>query len=121
MFSLAAAVYTWWQLQPSRMARLGRNAAVGMRSYAIMRSESTWRAGHQAAWPKAKQAAVVLFIGSLASAVVLPYTAEDTGAFVWSVIVFVSYIGYMWLLLLGFKHANSAARKAHDAASEKDT
>lgn len=62
------------------MERLGRNAAVGMRSHAIMRSDETWSAGHQAAWPKARQAAIALFVGSLASAVVLPYTSDDTGA-----------------------------------------
>lgn len=103
------------------MERLGRNAAVGMRSHAIMRSDETWSAGHKPAWPKAKQAAITLFVGSLASAVVLPYTSDDTGAFIWSAVIFASYVAYMWFLLLGFRYANRAARKAYDVGTEKDT
>ncbi|WP_407643848.1 SdpI family protein [Enteractinococcus helveticum] len=55
------------------MQRLGRNAAVGIRSSATMKSDAAWNAGHRAAWPKVKQGSVVLLIGSLVSAGAIPF------------------------------------------------
>lgn len=109
ILSLAVSIYTWWQANPQRMQRLGRNAAVGIRSSATMNSDAAWHAGHRAAWPKVKQGSIVLLIGSLVSAVVLPFISATSGIILWGAIICVSYLAYLWLLLLGFKHTQRAS------------
>lgn len=107
--SLGIAVYTLWQANPDRMERLGRNAAVGMRSVATTKSEKAWNSAHKAAWPKVKQGAIALIVGSLISTVVLLHISDDSGLW-WGSAVFMSYLAYLWLLILGFRHGNQAAR-----------
>lgn len=108
--SLVVSIYTLWQAGPQRMERLGINAAVGMRSSATMKSDAAWNAGYGAAWLKVKQGSVSLFIASLVSSVVLPFTSTDSKAVFWGAIVCASYLAYLWLLLVGFKCAKRAAQ-----------
>lgn len=48
-----------WQARPAVMARRGRNAWIGLRTAATMRSEAAWVAGHEAAWPLMRVASIV--------------------------------------------------------------
>lgn len=110
VLSLVVSIYTWWQANPQRMARLGRNAAVGMRSPATMNSDAAWNAGHKAAWPKVQQGSGSLFIGSLVSGIVLPFTSDNSGAVLWGAVIGASYVTYLWLLIVGFNRAKHAAQ-----------
>lgn len=118
VLSIGVSIYTLWQANPQRMQRLGRNAAVGMRSSATMKSDAAWNAGHSAAWPKVKQGSVLLLVGSLVSTGVLPFTETNLGAVLWGATVCVSYVVYLWLLLVGFKHANRAAQNLATSAND---
>jgi len=117
--SIVVSIYTRWQANPQRMQRLGRNAAVGIRSSATMKSDAAWNVGHRAAWPKIKQASVVLLIGSLVSAGAFPSISTTSGTALWGAIICVSYLAYLWLLLVGFKHAQRASKNV--TASTNDT
>lgn|GEM_PF-2394708 len=119
VLSIVVSIYTRWQANPQRMQGLGRNAAIGIRSSATMKSDAAWNAGHRAAWPKIKQASVVLLIGSLVSAGALPFISTTSGTTLWGAIICVSYLAYLWLILVGFKHAQRAANNL--VASAKDT
>lgn len=92
------------------MERLGRNAAVGIRSSATMKSDAAWTAGHSAAWPKLKHGSVSLLIGSLVSVAVLPLASTTGGAVFWGATVCASYLAYLWFLFVGFQHAKQAAQ-----------
>lgn len=116
--SIGVSIYTLWQANPTRMQRLGRNAAVGMRSSTTMKSDAAWNAGHRAAWPKVKQGSVLLLVGSLVSLGVLPFTETNPGTALWGVTVCISYVAYLWLLLVGFKHANRAAQNLTTSAND---
>lgn len=119
ILSIAVSIYTRWQANPQRMQGLGRNAAIGSRSSATMKSDAAWNVGHRAAWPKIKQASVVLLIGTLVSVGALPFISTTSGTALWGAIICVSYLAYLWLLLLGFKHAQRAAN--NPTASANDT
>jgi len=104
------------------MQGLGRNAAIGIRSSATMKSDAAGNAGHRAAWLKIKQASVVLLIGSLVSVGALPFISTTSGTALWGAIICGSYLAYLWLILVylvGFKHAQRAANNV--AASANDT
>lgn len=45
-------VVVLWQARPAVMARRGRDAWIGLRTAATMRSEAAWVEGHEAAWPR---------------------------------------------------------------------
>ena len=110
VLSIVVSIYTRWQANPQRMQGLGRNAAIGIRSSATMKSDAAWNVGHRAAWPKIKQASVVLLIGSVMSAGALPFISTTSGTALWGAIICVSYLAYLWLILVSFKYAQRASK-----------
>ena len=61
MFTIFAMVVLWLG-RPSRMAAMGPNALVGMRTPATMRSSAAWAEGHRAAWPWLLAASVTCIV-----------------------------------------------------------
>lgn len=104
----ALAVFTLWQARPKRMARLGRNAWIGMRSYATARSDDAWNVAHQAAWPMVRVAALLILISAVL-AVSIAATSPDAAPSTGMICLIGGMMAYGVFMVLGFVRANSAA------------
>lgn len=104
-------LYTFWQLQPARMERLGPNALIGMRSPYTVESPEAWAAAHRAAWPTAR-AGCLIALGSLVVAAIVIVVGPEQ--YHWEIGVL--GIGAATILLLVFllpayRRADRAARQ----------
>ncbi|MEZ0167021.1 SdpI family protein [Kineococcus sp. LSe6-4] len=105
--------YSLWQLQPSRMNKLGRNSWVGMRSDATTRSDAAWLAAHKSSWPLSKIAGTVgiavVLSAALAILVVPPSAVEPVAA----VAIIGGIATYTALLVFAFIRAQKAAERVN--------
>lgn len=97
-----------------RRGALTRNTSLGIRTSATLASDAAWAAGHRAASPYTRAAAIasaVLAVALLAAAFVVP---ADLTAVPVLAVVLTSYGITVGLLFAGTRVANRAARAATD-------
>jgi len=85
--------------------RLGVNSMAGIRTYAVMKSEEAWTAGHMAARLPVGAAGLVMFLAGAATAI-LPLDGNVT-----SVLVLATSALAVLLVIVGAVVANRAANR----------
>ncbi|MEL7975409.1 SdpI family protein [Isoptericola sp. F-RaC21] len=69
--AVAVAVGVWLITRAAARGQLGANGAVGIRTPATQRSEAAWEAGHRAALPLLRWAAIVIALAGIGALLVL--------------------------------------------------
>jgi hypothetical protein len=100
--------YLLWQVEPSRMARIGRNAWVGVRTGATMQSDAAWVAAHEAAWPMARLGARLSLAWMLSPLLAVPLVPRESV----EPVVATATIGGMTLLFVFLMIAAVRAQRA---------
>ncbi len=104
------SLYTGWQLRPARMARLGPNAWIGMRSGNTTASAAAWQAGHAASWPLSRLgsgSSLVVFPVGVLGVTLAPASAAEV---VSSAAGIGGTVLLMVFLVLAYRRADRAAR-----------
>lgn len=107
---LLAPVYTLWQLRPARMAALGRNAWIGMRSEATTRSNKAWAAAHEAAWPASRTGCVISSVVFGGAAACVPLLPAGDAERVTSVAMIGGFLVYGGFLVVAFVASERSAK-----------